>query len=115
MSDKFENLSVFLSMDVSKWKAAFKPLNSTINEKINMLLEFARTTPFSAASIIALYNEWEDMDIVKTICSSSVVSAQSLPVMSSSIDRVYRQLDIDNYRAIAELQLLLIGMNHIKF
>ena len=76
-----------------------------VNEKI---LKIAQATPFKYDDVKAVYDMWDDDEVVQCILQSSMTLGQSPYYMMDVFEQQFRSIDRQNYRAIAELQVLLI-------
>lgn len=76
--------------------------------QMDELLQFAYQFPYSLTVIANLWDEWGDFPTIEKILQNSLVSGSSPDLWSNAIDTLYRSIDRENNKAIAELQLILL-------
>ena len=76
--------------------------------KAEKIVKIAQATPFRYDDVKAVYDMWEDDEVVECVLHSSMMLQQSPYYMMDVFEQQFRSIDRTNYRAIAELQVLLL-------
>jgi len=73
-----------------------------------MIKQIAEQTIWSFDTVMEIYREWEDDIITDKILSYALVTAMTPDRMSEEFDKMFAGITMEQFRAIAELQLLLL-------
>jgi len=70
--------------------------------------EMAQQTIFSFDSVMEVYRDWEDDILTKKVLENALLLAISPDRMSSEFDKLFGSITWQQFRAIAELHVLLL-------
>lgn len=72
------------------------------------IITLSQSMPFSYEDCMIAYDMWEDLNIAEAVLTMANMQQCSVSYIVCVFDTQFASIDRQNYKAIAELQILLI-------